>query len=111
VTSPELQGAAQFVRASAGFHLILEPLMMYCLVSWEQQTVSPFFCAIAQLIKQRLTLPSYLAITMTNAVDFGLSEPQLFPPLYRRMLETNAQLDLLEFLVPRPAPPSYLAKA
>ena len=43
--------------------------------------------------------------------DFGLSEPRLSPPLYLRMSETIAPFDLLEFLMPQPAPPPYLAKA
>jgi hypothetical protein len=84
--------------------------MLYCAISWEQQTASSSFCAIAQSIKPQLTSPPYLAMTMTNAADFGLSEPQLSPPLYHGMSETNTPLDLLEFAVPRLALLPYLAK-
>jgi hypothetical protein len=58
VTSPVLRGGAQIVRAGAGFHSILGPSMLYCAISWEQLMASPFFCASAQLIEPRLTLPA-----------------------------------------------------
>jgi hypothetical protein len=72
---------------------------------------SPSFYAIAQSIKPQSTLLSYLAMTMTNATDFGLLEPRLSLPSYCGMSETNAPSDSMEFLVLQLAPPPYLVKA